>query len=187
MKLSDILKTAGAAAIRHTIPNGSLVLELINSFLPDDKKLSGSATGAEAEQAIESLPADQRAMLMERELDVKLAEINSWTYIQQSLNEADASGASTRPKIALMMSYVVMFTVLVFMSIWAISVIRHNTEILELLSGSWELVLTLLGTPTALLRSYFGMRTEEKVARYASAAGQPKQSVFAEIISAIRK
>ena len=41
------------------------------------------------------------------------------------------------------------------------------------LADAWPMLIAILGTPTSLLGAYFGMRTKEKRARYAAAAGQP--------------
>jgi len=49
------------------------------------------------------------------------------------------------------------------------------------LKESWPLLVAILGTPTALLRAYFAMRTKEKKARYDMTLGdscaQPQASV----------
>ena len=63
----------------------------------------------------------------------------------------------------------------------------ENTEMLKELKESWELMLVLLGTPTALLRAYFGMRTKEKQARYAAATGQPIAGVMGGVLGLFRK
>jgi hypothetical protein len=49
-------------------------------------------------------------------------------------------------------------------------------------------MLVLLATPTALLRAYFGMRTNEKKARYAAAIGQPVPTgIVAGLTGLLRK
>jgi hypothetical protein len=72
-----------------------------------------------------------------------------------------------------MMAWTVVIAVCGMMLIWAIAVVMKDSAMLKELKESWELMLVLLGTPTALLRAYFGMRTKEKHARYAAATGQP--------------
>ena len=71
MKLWDVLKRVGSVAIRAAVPGGGVILDLVNEFLPDDKKLPAHATGEQALQAIEALPPDQRSRLLEKELDVE--------------------------------------------------------------------------------------------------------------------
>jgi len=45
MKILDILKTVGGGLISTLVPGGGAIVELINGFLPDDKKLPSNATG----------------------------------------------------------------------------------------------------------------------------------------------
>ena len=47
-------------------------------------------------------------------------------------------------------------------------------------------MVAVIGTPTALLRAYFGMRTKEKQSRYSAAAGQDMSSGLAGLVKAIR-
>ena len=187
MKLTDILKNVGTAVLKSAVPGGSEILAFVNEMLPSDEQLGSSASGSDVTAAISSLPDNTKALLLERQFDVEIAKVHSWTLIQQALNHADASGASTRPRIAIMMAQVVVFAVIVFMGLWAVAVIRNQSDVLTSLTNSWPLVLSVLATPMALLRAYFGLRTEEKTSRYAAAAGQPKSNFVADIFKAIRK
>ncbi len=187
MKISDILLSAGAAVIKNAVPGGGLILDVISNFLPESKKLDKNVTGEQAMAAISTLPPDQQLSLLEKELDVEIAEINNWSQIQGSLASADMAGASTRPKIAIMMARIVSFAVIVFVAIWSVAILNDQQEMVNKLSDSWPLMLAILATPTALLRAYFGMRTKEKRTRYQAAIGQSQTNVFAEIIKAIRK
>lgn len=189
MKLKDILFSVGSSVIKSVVPGGGVVLDLINNLLPNDKKLGQKTTGEEAIAAIESLPAEQKASLMEKQLDVEIAEINNWSKIQASLASADIAGSSTRPEIAVMMSQVVSFTIIVFISILAVAIIQKQEGMIKVISELWPLMLAILGLPIGLLRSYFGMRSKEKKSRYQAASvamGQPQMNIFADIVKAVR-
>jgi hypothetical protein len=185
-KLFDTLKGPLLAAASTVIPGGPLILAAVNEMLPDGQKLPATATGADMRAAVNTLPADQRGSLMEKELDVEIAEINAWEGIQASLAQADASGASTRPYIAKLMAWCVVIAIALFMGVWAVAVLGDDVATLEVLSESWPMILALVATPTALLRAYFGMRTKEKTARYSAASGQPLGGI-ANLIGALRK
>ena len=189
MKLGDILKKVGSTIIRNVVPGGGLIVDVVNSFLPKEKKLPEDATGEQIHQAVKTLPPDQQAQIYMKEIDVELAEISAWTQVQSSLAEADKAGASTRPRIALMMAYIVGFVVLSFSSMWIVAIFRDQVEMIKRLADSWPLMLTIIATPTALLRAYFGMRSKEKKERYSAAVGQAiKPSNFlVDIIKTIRK
>jgi hypothetical protein len=173
VNIGDILKKVGGGIIRNAIPGGGMMLDVVNEFLPEDKKLPAGATGAEAANAISALPPEQRQIVLAKQLDVEIEEVRSWASIQESLAKADASGSSTRPRIAMMMAWIVVALTVAFMAVWSKAVITGDGKTLTVLSSSWELMLTVLGTPAALLRAYFGMRTAEKKARYQAASGQP--------------
>ena len=187
MKLGDILKKVGSTIIRNIIPGGGLVVDLVNGFLPKEKQLPSDATGEQVTQAVSSLPPEQQAQLLSKEIDVELAEINSWTQVQGSLAEADKLGASTRPQIALMMAHIVAFVVWGFSSMWIVAIFRDQIDMVQRLAEAWPLMLAVVGTPTALLRAYFGMRTKEKRERYSVAMGQGKPTnILVDIAKAIK-
>lgn len=186
MNIGSILAKVGTSVLKSVVPGAGVIIDLVNEFLPKDKKLPTDSTGAQVIEAANSLPPDKQAEIFSKELDVEIAEIQGWSNVMASLADADKSGNSTRPKIALMMAWVVSFTVIVFVSILAISIFRDMKEMVANLSNSWELVLVMLGTPTALLRAYFAMRTKEKKSRYNIAANQEIKSPLADIIAAFK-
>jgi len=183
MKLFDILKKVGSVALRTMVSISGPIIDAVNMFLPEDKKLPSDATGDQVNRAVDTLPPEQQAQLLSKEYDVEIAEITSWTQIQSSLAEADKVGASTRPKIALMMAWIVCYAEIIAISMWGYAVIKNQVS----LENSWPLIVAILATPIALLRAYFGMRSKEKKGRYNAAAGQPAQSnLLTNIIKTIR-
>jgi len=188
MKLGEILAKVGSTIVKSVVPGGGLIIDLVNGFLPEGKKLPEDATGEQVNQVVKTLPSEQQSQIYLKEIDVELAEISSWTQVQGSLAEADKAGASTRPKIALMMAYIVGFVVLSFSSMWIVAIFRDQVEMVRRLADSWPLMLTIVATPTALLRAYFGMRSKEKKERYSAAMGQAVQpkNFLVDIIKTIR-
>ena len=178
MKLSDILIKAGSTILKTLIPGSGLLIDSVNAFLPEDKKLPNDATGTQVADAVNTLPPDQRVLVLMKEYDVEIAEITSWTQVQSSLAEADKSGASTRPKIALMMAKIVSFVVVAYSSALIIAIILDRVSMITSLSNTWPLMLAIIATPTLLLRAYFGMRSKEKENRYNVAMGQSIQPSF---------
>ncbi|SCY45192.1 hypothetical protein [Desulfoluna spongiiphila] len=183
MNLKSIITKVGSSLVREVVPGGGLFLDAVNAFLPDDKQLGKNATGNDIQTAVGALPPEQRAQLLSREYDVEIAEIETHGRTQEAMAKADIARASTRPQVAIMMAKVVAFAIITMVSIWAVAVLRNNTETLMVLANSSALVLTILGTPTLLLRSYFGMRTKEKTA--GQEAG-PARNPLVEMIGAWR-
>ena len=185
MNIFDILKTVGTGILKQVFPAAGAVIEVVNGFLGDDDKLPSDATGDQIENAIKSLPPDAQKEILSKRLDVKMAEITEWTKVVGSLADADKSGNSTRPWIAKLMAVSVFLTVVGFLMGYVYAVASGNVDILDSIGDSWEIMVAVLATPTALLRSYFGLRTEEKKARYASATGQSHISGIAGMIGSI--
>ncbi len=172
-KLFDTLTGPVLGIAASLIPGGPAILGAINAFLPDDKKLPDTATGGQMMDAVNQLPAADRASLMEKRLDVEMAEINTWASIQESHAKADATGSSTRPAIAMMMAWVVIIEIVIIVSAWGYAVITKDFTMVKAVGDAWPMLLAIVATPSALLRAYFGMRTKEKTARYSAASGQP--------------
>lgn len=184
-KLFDTLKGPTLTLASTLIPGGPAILAAINLMLPDDKKLPETATGGDMRNTVNQLTPEQRGSLMEKQLDVEIAEINAWEGIQGSLAAADSTGSSTRPLIALMMAWVIVGAISAIIGAWMMAIIDNDVETLKVLNGSWPALLAIVATPTALLRAYFGMRTKEKTARYSAATGQPMGAV-ANIIKLLK-
>jgi hypothetical protein len=180
--LSGALDVVGAF-----VPGVAAAAKTVNALLPEDKKLDlKTATGKDVLNAYNGLDDNQRAAI-EKQFDVEIAEINGSVDKLQAMVSAETPTANMRPKIAYMMAWTVVIAVIGMMVIWAIAVCLKNGEMLKQIAESWELVLVLLGTPTALLRAYFGMRTKEKHARYAAATGQPIAGAMGGIMQMFKK
>ncbi len=168
MKFKEILGF-GAKLAGKVHPGVGAAISAVNAFLPDDKKLSNSATVQDLNNTVDKLPPDVKAQLFEKEIDYKINESNNHKEIQIALADADSKGASTRPFIAKMMAiYYVAITTPV--NITLCYVIAKNPDQLQNL---WPIMLTILGLAIWVVKAYFGQRTEEKKARYAVAHSQP--------------
>jgi hypothetical protein len=174
MKILDLLSKAGNLPLISALPGvgtAKAIVDAVNIMLPSDKQIDENSTGDEVEEAIKELPAEQRAILLGKQIDLKITESNNWLSVQQALNSADASGASTRPEIAKLMAYVVVFTIASSVTALLAAVLLNRAEIVLALSNAWPLILAMIATPIVLLRSYFGLRTNEKQSRYTASAG----------------
>ena len=176
VNILKILGAVGKGLIKDIIPGYGMaeeVINTINNFLPNNQKLTEHTTGDNALTAINSLSPDKKAELLSKQCDVEIVEAEQWTNVIESLSKADISGSSTRPQIAKMMAYMVCFTVLTLDSAIFYAIVTDKQEILKAIADAWPLILAILGTPTALLRSYFGLRTQDKQMRANTALGVP--------------
>ena len=171
MKLGDILKTVGGGLISTLVPGGAAIVAGINAFLPDDKKLPGNVSGIDAQNAIAALPPESLASVLEKEYDVEIEEIQGFTDRFKAMAEVDSTGNTTRPAIALMMAQVVCFTIITTVSVYCYAVITGDDSMIDSVNSGWPLIVAIIGTPSALLRAYFAMRTKEKHHKYEAVTG----------------
>ena len=190
MKFSDIwnkvIEPVGSV-VGDFVPYVGPAISAINSFMPKDQQLPGTATKDDIRAAVDSLPPEQKAALMEKKVELEIVKEKEWSKVVDSLAKADSTGNSTRPWIAKLMASVVAFAIATFIVMWAVAVGSNKTDMIKAVNDGWPVIVALLGTPTYLLKAYFGMRTDEKKARYAQAAGQPHISGIAGMIGSLFK
>jgi hypothetical protein len=185
-RIFDTIKGPLLGVASALIPGGPLVLAAINEILPENKQLPDTVTGSDMRRAVSRLDPVQRASLMEKQLDVEIAELNTWATIQEAHSKADSTGSTTRPTIAMMMAWVVVLEVVIIVVAWAYAVFTGDNAMIKEVNEAWPMLLAIVATPTALLRAYFGMRTKEKAARYSASTGQPLGMV-ANLIKEFKK
>ncbi len=189
MKLWDIVKTVGSAALQVALPGtGSLIVGAVNELLPEDKKLLAGATGDDVNNAIASLPPEQQASVMEKEFDVSITQIKESNSTVRVMLESDAKNPhSTRPYIAKGSFHVVAFVVIVTISVWAYGVFIRDDDLVKTVMGGWQFVLAVIGPLVTLLWAYFGVLKQEHKNKLDAANGSSTPAGIAGILSSIIK
>ncbi len=189
MKLWDIVKTVGSAALQVALPGtGSLIVGAVNELLPDDKKLPAGATGDDVNNAIAKLPPEQQASVMEKEFDVSITQIKESNSTVRTMLESDAKNPhSTRPYIAKGSFHVVAFVVIVTISVWAYGVLVSDDSLVKTVMGGWQFVLAVIGPLVTLLWAYFGVLKQEHKNKLDAANGSSTPAGIAGILSSIIK
>jgi hypothetical protein len=189
MKVWDILKSVGSAALQVALPGtGSLIVGAVNELLPDGKKLPAGATGDEINNAIANLPPEQQAAVMEKEFDVEAIQIKESNHTVRDMLASDVSNPhSTRPFIAKGSFYVVSFVVVVAVIVWAYGVLRSDVAIVAAVMGGWQFILAIIGPLVTLLWAYFGVLKQEHKNKLDAAGGLSTPAGIAGILSNIIK
>lgn len=186
MKLWDIIKGVGSAAITTMVPGGGLLIGVLNGMLPKDKQLPATATGDDVNSAVNSLPPDQRAAIMDKEFDVELTQIKESNETLRTMLETEAkSPHTTRPYIAKGSFHVVAFAIIVVVSVWAYAVLRSDDGMVKTVVEGWPWFLAVLGPLVALLRSYFGVIKQEHKNKLDAVTGGSTPSGIAGILSSL--
>ncbi|WP_444894913.1 hypothetical protein [Microbulbifer sp. SSSA005] len=174
MKLKEIIKAAGGIALDVFAPGAR---QVINAVLPQDKQLPPSATGTDADQCVQALPPEQRASLLERQMDLHIAQEEGWTSRYTAMCQAD--GQSSRAQIALMMAKVLCFEILAF-TLWAfVYPEQMQSPVL------WTVFGTLTGVPATLLGKYFGELRREQSKRQEAMGASPSTGLVGGIARAL--
>lgn len=169
MKLLDIIKRVGSRAIREAVPGGGVLIDAVNAVLPAKHRLPPGATGCDVEDAVNSLPPEQRAHVMSKRYDVQMEELKS---IQAMLAADERSTQTTRPYIA-MQSFHLLALVTVGLIVGILYAVWKTSDPLPHLVDAWPLIVSLLAPFVVVLRAYFGMLTHEHRNRLDCAVGRP--------------
>lgn len=188
MKLWDVVKSVGSSVIREVVPGGGILVDAVNEFLPDDQKLPNNATGKDVDQALASLPADQRARVMEKEFDVDITQIRQSNETVRAMLAADAGTKhTTRPYIAKHAFHVVAFAVIATVSAWWIGVVTSDETMVDAITNGWPFILSVIGPFVVLLRAYFGVLRDEDRNRMSAASGNSSPAGLAGALSGLLK
>lgn len=171
---SGLKLLGGIAGTIH--PGVGAAISVVNSFLPDEKKLPIDATGDQVIERYESLPADQQAMASKR-LDTELGMEREHTAQIQAAFAHDNTNNSTRPYIALQSVRVVAFLTIAYMvqRFWGEDVF------------TWQEILAMCAPFVLWANTYMNARKAEKIARYNVASGHPAVSGLAALVQQFRK
>lgn len=185
MKILDIAKKVGLGLLREAVPGGGLILQAVNEFLPDDKKLPADATGEQVRNAAESLPPQQRAQLLEKDFDVEITQIKESNETLRVMLQADAASThTTRPKMALGSFHLVAIVTIAIAAGWLYAVFQSENPLKQIVDG-WPFILALTGPFVTIMHGYFGILKQEHRQRLNGGAEQSTPSGLGGILSAV--
>jgi len=188
MKLFDIIKKVGTGLIKNIVPGSGLLIDTVNELLPKGKRIGKDATGDELSAAIESLPPDKRASVMEKEFDVEIAQIQEAHGTANMMLEMESKSThTTRPYIAKQSFHVIAFVIVVTVSLFAYGVFTGNKEMVLTMMINWKFPLAVIGPLVTLLWAYFGVLKSEHRNRLDAAGGNMKPTGIAGLISMFKK
>lgn len=187
MKLWDIVRKVGGTALQIALPSaGSIIVDAVNELLPKGKKLPEGATGDDINKAIDGLPPEQRASVMEKEFDVDIIQIQESNSTLRTMLESEAaSPQSTRPKIAMGAFRVVSFISIAVVALWFYAVVKGDKELVKSVVDGWPLVGVLTVPFVGWLNHYFGILKTEQKNKLNAAAGNPVVSGVTGVLSKI--
>lgn len=188
MKLFDIIKKVGGVALNF-VPGGGPVLSAVNALLGSDDQLPPNATGHQLGAAVATLSGSEKASLMEKEFDVQITEIEEGNETLREMLKRDAENPhSTRPKIALGAFHVIAFVCVGVIVLWGYGVFVENTAIVNAVTESWMMVVSLITPLITVLLAYFGhLKTEHKNKMDAANGSTTPNGIAGLLASIIKK
>jgi len=188
MNLWNIIKEVGGEVIKNVVPGGSMLMGVVNELLPEDKKLPVGATGNDVRAAIESLPPSDRARIMEKEIDLDLADIRESHSTVRAMLDSDAKNPqSTRPYIAKHAFHIIAMTSIAIMLAWSYAVYTGDAVMVKQIQEGAIFVVALNGTLATLLLAYFGTIRKEHKQKMDAASGNPQAPGILGLVSGLLK
>ncbi len=183
--LLDIARKVGSEIIRNVVPGGSLIISAANALLPSSNQLSDNATGSDIQKAIDSLPTEQRAKIIEKKFDIDETWIKESSSCLRAAIEADTKTPhTTRPKIALGAYRTVSFVLMAVVSSWVYSVVTGDKDMISAIMKGWPFILAIIGPFTTILFAYFGVLKNELKHKLNAAQGvKSSPNILSSIIS----
>lgn len=181
-KLWDVIKTVGSGVVREVVPGGGMLIDAVNEMLPPGQRLPNDATARDMERAIDSLPAEQRARVLEKEFAVDVERIQQSNETLRAMLVSDSEMKhTTRPYIAKHAFHVVAFSVVVTVSAWAYGVVIKDVDIVDAIMEGWPFMLSVIGPFVVLLQAYFGVLRDESKNRLNG--GQSKGGFLSSVLT----
>ena len=120
-------------------------------------------------------------------LDLSKVEAKEWTGVVEALADAEKAGASTRPRIAMWMAALVCANSATLVLTILLAAMLARVDVIVAVTGAWEFLAVATAAPLALLRAYFGLRTDEKRDRATVAMGQAPHPKIGMLAGLLRK
>lgn len=172
MNLFDIIKTVGTGIVKSVVPGGGMIIDAVNEFLPSDKKLGKDATGSQMNEAIESLPAEDKAKVLEKEFDVEITKIKEAHNTANVMLEMEAKSThTTRPKIAYQAFQLVALVTFMFAFSFMWATLTENEDMVETISDGWPFLGMAVLPFVGWIDRYFGKLTTEHKNRLNAVTG----------------
>lgn len=168
---------SGLATVVGTInPLVGTAIGVVNAFLPDDKKLPATATGADVERSYNMLTPEQQQSANSK-LAHELGMEQEHTKQIEAAFAHDNTNNSTRPYIALQSVRVVAFLTITYMAqrFWGDT------------TFTWQEILAMCAPFVLWANTYMNARRDEKIARYNVSSGHPAISGLASLVQQFKK
>jgi len=164
MNLMGVLKMVGTGLLAST-PLGAAALPVINSFLPDDKKLDESSTGADAQSAVDALPPAARENLMLANITLETEKVKGRTARYEAMCAAD--GQETRAKMVMRAMNTLIALSLIFLAFVGWVYVTKGATVAAN-PAMVALFLSIVGPFAYVVRAYFGDLKSETQSRHAT-------------------
>lgn len=163
MKVKMYLELIGSKPLGYAHPEGSMVLDLINTYSLNQYEIS-TLSGDEATSLIHEFQEDQRNAVLESELNDGVDFLKYRKDVEELVK--NGSGTTTRLIIATMMTILVVAASLSFLC--AMLFVAYHKKTIP----GWEELALVFGVPGVVIWKYFGVLNKERTELILAAMGK---------------
>ena len=187
MKLKDILKAVGPAALSIAYPPAAPVIAAVSALMTGDK-LPANCTGDQLSAAIAGLSPEVQGQFLDAEYEYKSDLVKAHA---SAINTANTAGGEnyqkTRAFIAKWSFIVVAAVTVGITAAWIDAVIEADKDVIKEIGGNWPMVIALLAPFFSLLYAYMGVLKQEYRDRLNAQNGKTATSGLAMTLHALTR
>ena len=171
MDIKEILSKVGMVATAVN-PAAGAVIGIVNSFLPEDKKLLPTAKPEEIEEAMQTLTPEQRDVAVKKieaeisriteEGQTNRAEVNAGVQALEIMSKVGSQWSWVRPFCIVTLTIASVVIGLGVVVLLGIAIWNKDKDSISALAGNWALFFSVLYLFMEVVKSYFGLRTIER-------------------------
>ena len=171
MDIKNILGKIGGV-VGTVNPAAGAVIGIVNSFMPEDKKLPLEASVEQIEEAITTLSPEQRDVAVKK-IEAEIAriteqgqtdraEVNAGVQALEIMSRVGSQWSWVRPFCVVALTVASIAIGLGVVVLLGIAIWNKDKDSIAALAGNWALFFSVLYLFMEVVKSYFGLRTIER-------------------------
>ncbi len=183
MSVVDTLLGFGKAVVRHAVPYGGQLIDIIDE-VSGDKEIPKDITATELAEVVKGLDGASVARIHESYNAVVMNSDDNWRKVQEAMAEVDKRGKSNRGEIAMLLTKCCIAWITILLGIIGYVAVTTKT-----FPGEWA-IAAIFTFPFTIIGAYFGVKSSEikKIADLKSPmSGTLKQGMISGLVGKIMK
>ena len=183
------IESIGETALTVAFPEAAPLIGLANKFLPHDKQLPATASGADVGTAIRGLTPDQQLQMQQQAQQCDVAKFTAQADVMKAMFASTANKGDEHGFIAAGSFWVLAITSLLIVIGWLHATWTGDSAMVKSIESDGLTLIGFEGVFAWVLKAYFGAVQMMHSNNVAAATGNPLPKVatgIASIIQAIK-